>query len=84
MRAMHDLRAQLRGCADALEQQQRATALARLHAETAARERDAAQVRSTTLHDTGIFGRSISHCITQITCVTSITTALQTCLLCPT
>ena len=44
MRAMHDLRAQLRGCADALEQQQRATALARLHAETAARERDAAQV----------------------------------------
>ena len=44
VRAMHDLRAQLRGCADALEQQQRATALARLHAETAARERDAAQV----------------------------------------
>lgn len=45
VRAMHDLRAQLRGCADALEQQQRATALARLSGEATARERDSALVR---------------------------------------
>lgn len=41
-RAMHDLRLQLRGCADALKQQQRAAALGRMAAEAAGRERDAA------------------------------------------